>query len=72
MNPNLKKKKKKKKKSQGIMGCDMMYCCGRMEAARSSEMLVTYHNTTWHHNPENLDFDLYHMKTSKLTLKYTI
>jgi len=27
-----------------------------MEAARSSETLVAYRNTTWRHNPE--DFDL--------------
>jgi hypothetical protein len=26
----------------------------KMETARSSEMLVSYHNTTWHHNPKTL------------------
>jgi len=51
--------------SQGLLGCDAMYCCSRipisvshfalkMEAVRSSEMLVSYHNTTWHQNPEDL------------------
>jgi hypothetical protein len=30
-----------------------------MEAAKSSEMLVSYSNTTWRHNPENLDFNEY-------------
>jgi hypothetical protein len=30
-----------------------------MEAARSSEMLVSYHNTTWHHNPEEFDLNLH-------------
>jgi len=23
----------------------------------ASEVLVSYHNTTWHHNPEDLDFN---------------
>jgi len=27
----------------------------KMEAARSSEMLVTYCTTTWHHNSEGSD-----------------
>jgi hypothetical protein len=30
-----------------------------MEAARSSETLVSCHNTTWHHNPEKLDMNLH-------------
>jgi hypothetical protein len=28
-----------------------------MEAARSSEILVSYCNTTWHHNPEDLNLN---------------
>jgi len=28
-----------------------------MEAARSSEMLVSDHSATWHHNPEDLDLN---------------
>jgi hypothetical protein len=31
----------------------------KMEAARTLEMLVTYHNTTWHCNPEDLDMDVW-------------
>jgi hypothetical protein len=30
----------------------------KLEAARSSKMLVSYHNTTWHHNPEYLKLEL--------------
>jgi len=30
-----------------------------MEAARSSEMLVSYHTTTHHHNTEDLNLSLH-------------
>jgi len=28
-----------------------------MEAVRSSKTLISYHNTTWYHNPEDLNLD---------------
>jgi len=28
----------------------------KVEAAWSCETLLSYHNTTWYHNPEDLDF----------------
>jgi len=37
-----------------------------MEAARTFETLVSYHITSWHHNSEELDLDLYSSKNLKL------
>jgi len=31
-----------------------------MEAAWTSETLKSYYNTTWHHNPEDLDLNHHH------------
>jgi hypothetical protein len=66
--------------SQGLLGCDAVYYCGRiptfrralmppssgflgltlkMEAAKSYETSVSYHNTTLRHEPEDLDLNLY-------------
>jgi len=30
----------------------------KMEAAKSSEKVVSYHTTTWHHNPKNCDLNV--------------
>jgi hypothetical protein len=49
-----------------VVGCQRFGgpCCLHLhgevttEAARSSETLISYHNTTRRHNPEDLDFKL--------------
>jgi hypothetical protein len=44
----------------------------KTKAARSSKTLVSYHNTTLRHNPEDCDFNnfvLYGCETSSLTLR---
>jgi len=35
------------------------------EAARSSETSVSYHNTKWHHNPEDRDLNLHRRENVK-------
>jgi hypothetical protein len=43
-----------------------------MEAARFSKMMVSYNNTTWCHNPENLDFRVFTIvKTSNAALDFS-
>jgi len=37
----------------------------KMEAARTSEMLVPYHITTWHHNPEDHNLKLHRHESLK-------
>jgi hypothetical protein len=39
----------------------------KIEAAWISETSVFYHNTTWRHNPEDLDLNLYHRRGSLKT-----
>jgi hypothetical protein len=37
----------------------------KMEAAGSSETMVSYCNPIWHHNQENLDLNLHHHENLK-------
>jgi hypothetical protein len=37
----------------------------KMKAVWTSEMLIPYHNTTWHHNPEDLDLKHNHCESFK-------
>jgi hypothetical protein len=46
--------------------CYLYHFTLKMEAARSSEILASYCNTTWHHNPEDLDLNLHHFGNLKL------
>jgi hypothetical protein len=43
----------------GLLSCYLIFML-KIEAVRSSEMLVSYHITTWHHNLEECSVNLHH------------
>lgn len=53
---------------RGILACDAL----KIEAARSSETLLSYRNSTLLHNPENLNFSLHHCECLKSGMNFFI
>jgi hypothetical protein len=43
-----------------------------MKAGRFSETLVSYRNTTWRHNPEYLNLNVYHCENPKYHVRHFI
>jgi hypothetical protein len=41
----------------------------KMETAMSSATLESYHNTTWHHNPEDLNSNIHYYENLKFCIK---
>jgi hypothetical protein len=44
----------------------------KMEAAKSSEMMVSYHISTGCHNPQDLNLGLHRLEKLKLRIKFNI
>jgi hypothetical protein len=49
-----------------MLSCVVVGYLLKMEAAGNSEMLVSYHNTAQHHNPEDLDLNLHHCEKPQI------
>jgi hypothetical protein len=54
--------------SHGLLGYDAL----TMEAARTSETVVSCHINTWHHNPDDLNLNLHCCENLKSRLMNSI